>query len=183
MSRDLPPILGIIGRKNAGKTELTVTLAGELKRRGHKVMTVKHGHGFHLDHPGRDSWRHRHEGGAARTVVASPTGFGVVGDWPGGEMSLSEIVERFLWDADIVLAEGMKGSPGPKIEVFREGKGTEPLIQGGAAAPRGIIAMVTDRPGTGFSVPTFFTGKEGFLATLADFVEATILRGRGKKRE
>ena len=58
-----PPILCIVGKKNSGKTTLTVALAAELNRRGRKVMTVKSGHGFRLDEPGRDSWRHRHEGG------------------------------------------------------------------------------------------------------------------------
>jgi molybdopterin-guanine dinucleotide biosynthesis protein B len=61
MKADAPPVVCIIGRKNSGKTELTVALGAELKRRGYRVMTVKHGHGFQLDQPGKDSWRHRHE--------------------------------------------------------------------------------------------------------------------------
>ena len=45
-SIDLPPILCILGKKNSGKTGLTVRLAQELRRRGRRVMTVKHGHTF-----------------------------------------------------------------------------------------------------------------------------------------
>ncbi len=95
-------------------------------------MTAKHGHGFQLDQPGRDSWRHRHEGAAVRTVLASPSDFAVVGNWPGEEMPLSELVDRFLWDADIVLAEGFKTAPEPKVEVFRDAPGSEPFFDAGS---------------------------------------------------
>lgn len=175
MKSSSPPVVCIIGRKNAGKTELTVTLAGELKRRGYRVMSVKHGHGFRLDEPGKDSWRHRHEGGVARTVLASPSSFGVVGDWPEGEMTLSELVERFLWDADIVLAEGLKGSPEPKIEVFREGDEAEPLFAAQASWSATTIAVVTDREGLEAPIPVFHLGDPGFAAALGDFVEDRFL--------
>ena len=60
---ELPPMIGIVGRKNSGKTTLLVAVAAELKRRGLRVASVKHGHHeFEIDHPGRDSWRHVHEG-------------------------------------------------------------------------------------------------------------------------
>jgi molybdopterin-guanine dinucleotide biosynthesis protein B len=176
MTTLLPPVLCIIGRKNAGKTELTVALAAELKRRGYRVMTVKHGHGFRLDEPGKDSWRHRHEGGVVRTVLASPSGFGVVGDWPEEEMPISELVERFLWDADIVLAEGLKASPEPKIEVFREGGGAGPLFAEEEALAARTVALVTDRPGGDTSIPLFFLGDPAFIVGLADFVEGLFLR-------
>ena len=91
MSPGSPPVVCIIGRKNAGKTTLTVELAAELNRRGRKVMTLKHGHGFQVDQTGRDSWRHRHEGGAVRTVLAGPRDFAVIGNWPGEELPLSEL--------------------------------------------------------------------------------------------
>ena len=56
---ELPPMIGIVGRKNSGKTTLLVAVAAELKRRGLRVASVKHGHhAFEIDHPGRDSWRH-----------------------------------------------------------------------------------------------------------------------------
>ena len=60
-------IISIIGRKNAGKTTLTVALAAELARRGRRVMTIKHGHHpADVDRPGSDTWRHFHEGRAER---------------------------------------------------------------------------------------------------------------------
>ena len=66
-------IISIIGRKNAGKTTLTVALASELVRRGLRVMTMKHAdHPAQVDQPGVDSWRHFHEGRAERVLLVSP---------------------------------------------------------------------------------------------------------------
>lgn len=186
----LPPILCVIGKKNSGKTTLAVALAAELNRRGRKVMTVKHGHGFQVDQPGRDSWRHRHEGGAARTVLAGPRDFAVVGDWPAEEMPLAEMVRRFLWDAEIVLAEGFKKSPEPKIEVYRKESQLTRLFDAAAQAvgqegtESGVgrtLALVTDEEGLDLPIPVFSLGSpedDGLLDTavaLADFVEATFL--------
>jgi molybdopterin-guanine dinucleotide biosynthesis protein MobB len=175
-----PPVVCIIGRKNSGKTETTVALGAELKRRGYRVMSVKHGHGFQLDEPGRDSWRHRHEGGVLRTVLAGPGDFGVIGNWPDGEMGLSEIVQRFLWDADIVLAEGFKSAPQPKVEVFRGALGAETLQSLGDRGPEGIIAMVSDEDFQGLPIPVFDPTVEDWIVGLADFlVERFLVRGGG----
>lgn len=175
-----PPVVCIIGRKNSGKTETTVALGAELKRRGYRVMSVKHGHGFQLDEPGRDSWRHRHEGGVIRTVLAGPADFGVIGSWPGEEMGLSEIVQRFLWDADIVLAEGFKNASQPKVEVFRGALGAETLQSQGDGWPEGIIAMVSDQESPGLPIPVFESTREGWVPDLADFlVERFLPKGDG----
>ena len=169
-----PPILCIIGKKNAGKTELTVALAGELNRRGFRVMTVKHGHGFRVDQPGKDSWRHRHEGGARRTVMVGPRDFAVVGGWPGEEMSLSEVVRRFLWDAEVVLAEGFKSSPEPKIEVYREGVHAGPgyFLDDPGAGP--TLAVVTDDPNLDLPVRVFPLRDPQMIPLLADFVAEVL---------
>jgi molybdopterin-guanine dinucleotide biosynthesis protein B len=177
MSSGAPPVVCIIGRKNSGKTELTVALGGELKRRGYRVMTVKHGHGFQLDQPGKDSWRHRHEGGALRTVLASPADFAVIGNWPRGEMPLSDLVNRFLWDADIVLAEGFKTAPEPTIEVFRAGPGLKPLFDPDEAQSSTTLALVTDLPGLQLPIPVFDLNDQGFIGHLAGFLEHRLLRG------
>jgi molybdopterin-guanine dinucleotide biosynthesis protein MobB len=171
-----PLVLCIVGRKNAGKTELTVALGGELNRRGYRVMTVKHSHGFSLDQPGKDSWRHRHEGAAARTVLSSPSEFAVVGSWPGEEMSLDQLVERFLSDSDVVLAEGFKSSPEPKIEVFREASGQELLALTDSDLGDKTIAVVTDRPGLSLAQPVFLLGAGDFPARLVDFLEDRFMK-------
>ena len=172
-----PPILCVIGKKNAGKTGLTVGLAAELNRRGHRVMTVKHGHGFRLDHPGKDSWRHRHEGGAARTVMAGPRDFAVVGGWPDEEMPLNELVRRFLADADIVLAEGFKNAPEPKIEIFRKGAHSAPLYDPADPDSSRTRALVTDEPDMTLPIPVFSLDDPDLFRALADFVEATVHPG------
>ena len=180
MTEGLPPIVCVIGRKNAGKTELTVRLGAELNRRGYRVMTVKHAHGFQMDQPGRDSWRHRHEGGALRTVLASPADFAVIGSWPEKEMDLSELVRRFLWDADIVLAEGFK-------ELYRsEGGGlpgrsdSTPFLEDGDEHSSGIFALVTDRPGVEVSVPVFDLTDGEYTRDLVTLLEEKFLNGRSR---
>ncbi|MGD2123841.1 MAG: molybdopterin-guanine dinucleotide biosynthesis protein B [Gemmatimonadota bacterium] len=171
-----PWVLSVVGRKNAGKTELTVALGGEFNRRGYRVMTVKHSHGFSLDQPGKDSWRHRHEGGARRTVLASPAEFAVVGSWPAEEMPLGELVDRFLFDADIVLAEGFKTSPEPKIEVFR-GVGSEaPLVRSDPEMASRTIAVVTDKTDLFLPLPVFRFDDQGFPARLVDYLEEKMER-------
>ena len=175
-----PPILCVIGRKNSGKTELTVTLAAELNRRGYRVMTVKHGHGFQVDHPGKDSWRHRHEGGAVRTVMAGPRDFALVGAWPQEEIALAELVQRFLWDAEIVLAEGFKSSPEPKIEVHRRGRHPRPLYDPSDPGSNRILAIVTDDSTLDLTIPVFPLDGPELVQALADFVEEAF---RAKERD
>jgi molybdopterin-guanine dinucleotide biosynthesis protein MobB len=175
MRVDGPFVVCIIGRKNSGKTELTVGLGAELNRRGYRVMTAKHAHGFQLDQPGRDSWRHRHEGGALRTVLASPSDFAVVGSWPQDELSLSELVDRFLGDADIVLAEGFKSAPEPKVEVFRDAPGSEPFFDPDDERSSRTLALVTDHTEIEVPIPVFDLGDPAFLSDLADFLECRFL--------
>jgi molybdopterin-guanine dinucleotide biosynthesis protein B len=179
MKRPAPPIVCIVGRKNSGKTEFTVALAAEFKRRGYRVMTAKHGHGFELDHPGKDSWRHRHEGGALRTVMAGPSDFAVLGRWPDEELPLVDLVERFLSDADLVLAEGFKASPFPKIEVFRTEAGGVPWTGSETEMAGTILALVSDGPVPAVPVPVFSLQDPGHLEDFADFLEGRFLEGKG----
>ncbi len=182
MTAVLPPVLCIVGRKNAGKTGLTVALGAELNRRGVRVMTVKHGHGFDLDRPGKDSWRHRHEGGAARTAMVGPGGFAVVGRWPEEELPLGEVVRRYLSDADMVLAEGFKGAPEPKVEIFRRNAHTDPLL---GSLPEGagpVLALVTDDPARAGGLPRFDLEREDHIRELADWVQESFpVPGRTKE--
>ena len=53
-------IYGVVGWKNSGKTGLMERLVKEVTGRGFSVSTVKHAHhSFDVDHPGKDSHRHR----------------------------------------------------------------------------------------------------------------------------
>ena len=71
-----PPMVAVIGKKHSGKTTLTVRLCAELHRRGHRVMTIKHGsHTFNIDPATTDTYRHYHDGHAERVAMAAPDKF------------------------------------------------------------------------------------------------------------
>lgn len=170
-----PPVLCVTGKKDSGKTTVVVRLIAELARRGYRVMSAKHGHGFDLDRPGTDSWRHRHEGGAARVAMAGPDQMAIVGAWgDGGEPPLSDIVHRYLADADIVIAEGFKREPLPTIEVYRAAAHTEPVYRAGSEAAARYLAMATDAAITA-PFPVLPLGDPALAERLADLIEARFL--------
>jgi molybdopterin-guanine dinucleotide biosynthesis protein MobB len=137
-------ILSIVGRKNAGKTTLTVALASELARRGQRVMTIKHGHHpADVDRPGSDSWRHFHEGRAERVLIAAPD-LRVLFERTPDEYDPAALARRYLADADIVLAEGYKRAPLPKIEVFRPSVADAPIYDSASPDAGRWAAIVTD---------------------------------------
>ncbi len=142
---DVPPAVAVVGRKNSGKTTLVVALAAELKRRGLRVASLKHGHhDFEIDQPGRDSWRHFHEGEVEAVLLASAGKLALVSREPG-EPDPQRLVERFFAGRgyDLVLVEGYKHGPFPRIEVFRRELHDAPLHRSGEdAAP--LLALVTD---------------------------------------
>ena len=148
---------GIVGRKNAGKTTLMVRLVKNLTERGLRIATVKHAHhALEVDREGTDSWKHR-EAGASEVAVVGSGRWAVMCELRGApEPSLDEMVAR-LSPADIVLIEGFKREPHPKIELRRGG---EPLGEaecanvvavaeaGGALDPddiEAVTALVLDR--------------------------------------
>jgi len=140
-------IISIIGRKNAGKTTLTVALASELARRGHRVMTMKHAHHpAEVDPTGVDSWRHFHEGRAERVLLVSPQ-MRVLFHHAPDEYDPIGLAGEYLPGADIILVEGFKRAPLPKIEVFRRAVAPEPLYDPAAANADQWVAIVTDDHG------------------------------------
>ena len=146
-----PPAVSIIGRKNSGKTTLTVALVAELKRRGWRVATLKHGHhAFEFDQPGRDSWRHVHEGGAEAVIMVGAGKVGVVMHFAdGAEPDPRELIARFYAGRgyDIVLVEGYKTGLFPKVEVFRRAVHDRPVHDPTDAETAALfLAVVTDDP-------------------------------------
>lgn len=161
------PIVSIVGYSNSGKTTLIERLVAELSRRGWRVATIKHNrHGFEIDHEGKDSWRHR-RAGAVATVVASPGRAALIEDTPG-DLSLEELRDRYIKDADLILAEGFKGNPLPKIEVFRQELGRGRLCGPGDD----LLAVVGDRA-VQAEAPWFDWND---AAAVADLIERTFLR-------
>ena len=137
-------MLAVVGRKHSGKTTLVVRLAAELTRRGHRVMTLKHGHHtFNLDPSTTDTYRHYHEGMAERVAMAAPDKFALVVRWTE-ELGPEAIAERYLADADVVVCEGFKQSALPMVEVFREAAHATPLYAPGEPRASQYLAVVTD---------------------------------------
>ena len=170
--------MAIIGRKNSGKTTLVVRLAAELHRRGHRVMTIKHGaHTFNIDPASTDTYRHYHEGHAERVAMAAPDKFALVVRW-SEELSAEEIASRYMSDADIVLCEGFKRSTLPKIEIHRVAAHQTPLL--GSAEVDELDAstyraLVTDDDRVVTNLPVIRLDDDGWLEKLAEFLEGTVM--------
>ena len=176
---EIPPAVCIIGKKNSGKTTLVVALARELTRRGWNVATIKHGHhDFETDEPGRDSWRHFHEGEAQATIMAGAGKIGLVMRIDG-EPDPARLVAEFYAGRgyDLVLVEGFKLGALPKIEVFRREEHRRPIYDPADAenAAR-FLALVTDD--AGFDAPIPVIPLDPFAAhvrAVADLLESRFL--------
>ncbi len=161
-------VVGISGWKNSGKTGLTVRLVEAFTRRGYRVSTIKHAHhDFDIDKPGADSFRHR-EAGAHEVAIVSGTRFAVMHELRGEqEPGLNEILDR-LAPSDVVLIEGYKREPIPKIEVRRrDARSREPL----APDDPHIVAIATDHAVDGGSLPVFNLDD---TEAIADFIAEHI---------
>jgi molybdopterin-guanine dinucleotide biosynthesis protein B len=146
-------ILGVAGWSGAGKTTLIVALLPRLKARGLRVSTVKHAHhGFDIDRPGKDSFRHR-EAGAHEVLVASGQRWALLHELDGPEPALPDLLAR-LAPVDLVLVEGFKNTPTPKLEVHRPALGQPPLWPG---RPE-IRAVASDAPLPGCDRPVLSLG-------------------------
>ena len=118
---------GFAGWSGSGKTTLIEQLIPRFTRRGLKVSLIKHAHHtFDVDHPGKDSYRHR-QAGAAEILVTSSRRWVLMHELRGApEPSFEEQVKR-ISPCDLLLVEGFKFAPIPKLEVWRAATG-EPLL-------------------------------------------------------
>lgn len=177
-----PPVLCIVGKKNSGKTTLTVALLAELKRRGRRVASIKHGHhAFETDQPGRDSWRHFNEGMAEATLMAG-TGKVALVLRIDGEPDPERLVREFYAGRgyDLVLIEGYKHGPFPRVEVYRTAAHAAPIHDPRDPDPL-LMAMVTDDAALASTVPVILFDPEDPQGThvnaVADLVESRFLAG------
>ncbi len=165
----MPPIISIISKKNSGKTTLLEKLIPEMKKRGHRVGTVKHDtHGFDIDHEGKDTWRHK-AAGAEAVLIASPWKLSLIKDTTR-DMSLESLVSTYLSDLDIVLTEGYKKAQMAQVEVFRSAAHKTPLHAKGESDS--LIAVMSDTP-VDLGVPNFDINDIG---ALADLIEKKFLK-------
>lgn len=120
-------LYGVVGWKNAGKTGLMERLVTEITARGFSVSTVKHAHhSFDVDHPGKDSFRHR-EAGASQVMLASRNRIALMHELRGAAEPTLEVLLAQLAPVDLVLVEGYKRDSHAKIEAHRAVTGN-PLI-------------------------------------------------------
>ena len=162
----LPPVISVVGKSGVGKTVFLEKLIAELKGRGIKVATVKHDvHGFDIDRPGKDSWRHA-QAGSDTVVISSPHKLAVIKRLHE-EMTLDHIVESYLQDVDLVVTEGYKSGAKLKIEVSRRERSQKMI-----SSPQELIAVVSDQRFE-ISLPQFDLDD---ATAVADLIEECFLR-------
>ncbi len=140
-------VICLAGYSGAGKTTLAEALIPVLKRHGLRVSVVKHAHHkFDVDHPGKDTWRHR-EAGAFEVVAASDRRLVLMREFERpAQLSVHHLIAELYDGVDWVLVEGFKHSDLHKIEVWRA------PAAGDAARPAGYVeddfvaAIATDAP-------------------------------------
>lgn len=158
-------IISIVGKSDSGKTTLLEKLIADLKKRGHKVAIVKHSHHKDdLDTAAKDTWRFT-KAGSELSAINSLDHLAIYRRMDN-YFDPQDISNFVLWDFDILLTEGFKGSNYPKIEVHRNEQGKELLTD-----PRFLLAVVTDKP-MDVSVPQF---SHDDIAGIADIIEKTVI--------
>jgi molybdopterin-guanine dinucleotide biosynthesis adapter protein len=156
-------VIGITGWSGSGKTTLILKLIPLLKGRGLTVSTLKHAHHmFDVDQPGKDSFEHR-AAGAQEVLVASASRYALMRELRGAtEPSLQELLGK-LSPVDLVLIEGYKHGPHPKLEVSRLANG-KPLLL--STVPN-VRALISDHAPPDCPVPHLaLDDLEGILATI-----------------
>src|SRR5436309_1569811 len=135
-------IFGLAGWSGSGKTTLLTAIIPELMARGLTVSTIKHAHHeFDIDRPGKDSWRHR-EAGAHEVMVASARRWAIMHELRDAPEPPLEQLVAHMSPVDLLLVEGWKRHPHPKIEMHRPSLG-KPLLY--PADPH-VVAIASDEP-------------------------------------
>lgn len=159
------PVVSLVGKSDCGKTTYLVRLISEMKQRGFKVATIKHDvHGFDIDKPGKDTWRHA-QAGADIVCISSPQKMAMIKKVEQ-ELLLDEVVD-YIDGVDIIFTEGYKRESKVKIEVYRQAASGSPLC-----SQEELLAMATDVK-VYEDVPCF--GLED-VADMADFLVTNIIK-------
>jgi molybdopterin-guanine dinucleotide biosynthesis protein B len=135
-------IIGIAGYSGSGKTTLIEKLIPVLVREGVRVSLIKHAHHeFDVDQPGKDSWRHRHAG-CSEVLVSSSKRWALMHELRGAEEPALQEQLKHLSPCDLVIVEGYKSEPIPKVEVHRRA-GHTPLLY---PEDPNVVAVASDEP-------------------------------------
>ena len=139
------PVIGLAAFSGSGKTTLLEKLIPTLKRKSIRVAVIKHAHhSFDIDHPNKDSYKIR-KAGAQQILISSRKRWALVHEHENekSELTLEEALQNISTETiDLIIVEGFKAAPIPKIEVHRPSIG-KPLI---AAEDQHVIAIATDKP-------------------------------------
>jgi molybdopterin-guanine dinucleotide biosynthesis protein B len=135
---EMAPLICIVGKSNTGKTTLLEKLIPEITRRGYRVGTIKHdAHGFEMDRPGKDTWRHA-QAGAWAVAISSPAKVAMI-QKVDKEKTIEELAAMMEDTVDIIFAEGYKRSSQLKVEISRSEVSTELLC-----SEEELVAIVSD---------------------------------------
>lgn len=136
-------VVGFAGFSGSGKTTLVEQLVANLCLRGQRVSVVKHAHhSFDIDHPGKDTWRHR-EAGAFEVVAASSRRMAIVRTFEQAQrLSAHDLIRELHHGVDWVLVEGFKESNLLKVEIWRPDLGNPVLYPDDPF----VVAIATDAP-------------------------------------
>lgn len=166
------PVVSVVGKSNVGKTTFLEKLIAELKGRGYRLVVIKHNvHEFEIDHPGKDTYRHA-QAGADTVVIASAHKMAMVKRLED-EVSIYDIITMVGPGYDLIITEGYKRGPFPKIEVSRK-EIAEELI----CSEDELVALVTDNP---FAIDKPHFGLDDAKG-VADFLEENFLQGKPAKK-
>lgn len=135
-------VIGFAGWSGSGKTTAIERVIALLETRGLVVSLIKHAHHeFDIDYPGKDSHRHR-RAGCREVLVTSANRWAVMHELRGRpELSLDEAL-GCLSPCDLVIVEGFKRAPIPKIEIWRASLGKPQLFPDDPH----VIAVASDGP-------------------------------------
>jgi molybdopterin-guanine dinucleotide biosynthesis adapter protein len=161
-------VIGLAGWSGSGKTTLVTKVIPVLVERGLRVATVKHAHhDFDTDQPGKDSWLHR-RAGASEVAIVSARRWAIVHELGReSEPELMEILTK-LSPVDLVIVEGFKRHPHPKLEVYRAEVG-KPLLHPDDDC---IVAVATDKALPEAQVPVVMLDD---IETIANVLQAEAL--------
>ena len=163
-------VVTFVGKSGTGKTTLLEKVIPLLKGKGYRVGIVKHdAHRFDIDHPGKDSYRLT-SAGADTMLLVSPEKMAMVKKYVAAP-SLREILATYLDDVDIVLLEGFKRGPMPKIELHRRERSATLICRGEENDPT-LLAVASDEA-LELDVPVLDLNDAG---AVADFIEETFLK-------
>ena len=156
-------VFGLAGWSGSGKTTVMVNLLPELIQRGFSVSTVKHAHHkFDIDRPGKDSYEHR-RAGATEVMISSINRWALMHELSdNNDLPLTELMEH-MSPVDLLIVEGFKWEPQPKIEIHRPSLG-KPLLQ---PDDRNIVAVASDKKLHSLDVPVLPLSD---ILGIADFI-------------